>query len=89
MNGYLKNKLVLFGGIGTFIAGLCCFTPLLVWGAVAVGAGAVVGYLDWVLLPLLVLFGAMLLFGLNQAKKNNEAGGCCEGEDHCDVKLAK
>ncbi len=29
---YTDNKLVVFGGIGTAIAALCCFTPLLVWG---------------------------------------------------------
>ncbi len=89
MNQYLKNKLVLFGGVGTLIAGLCCFTPLLVWGVVAVGAGAAVAYLDWVLLPLLFLFGAMLLYGLDQVKKNKVSGACCEGEDHCDVRPSK
>ena len=44
------------GIIGTIIAGICCFTPLLVVLFGAVGLSAAVGYLDLILLPLLAAF---------------------------------
>ena len=44
------------GIIGTVVAAICCFTPLLVILFGAVGLGAAVGYLDVVLLPALVIF---------------------------------
>ncbi len=44
------------GIIGTVVAAICCFTPLLVILFVAVGLGAAVAYLDVVLLPALVIF---------------------------------
>jgi len=40
---------------GTAIVALCCFTPILVVTLSAIGLGAVVGYLDYVLLPALVV----------------------------------
>lgn len=50
-DGLLKT-----GIIGTIIAALCCFTPLLVLLLTAVGLSAIIGYLDLVLLPALVIF---------------------------------
>ncbi|WAS05319.1 mercury resistance system transport protein MerF [Gloeomargaritales cyanobacterium VI4D9] len=40
---------------GTVIVALCCFTPVLAVTLSAIGLGAVVGYLDYVLLPALVV----------------------------------
>lgn len=40
---------------GTVAVALCCFTPILVVTLSAIGLGAVVGYLDYVLLPALVV----------------------------------
>lgn len=45
------------GIIGTFIAALCCFTPLLVIGLGVVGLSAWVSGLDYVLFP--VMFASM------------------------------
>lgn len=82
---YTDNKLVLFGGIATAIAALCCFTPLLVWGVTAIGAAALVSYLDYALWPLLLLFGAMTFMGIQQVQKRWHASGsdddCCEMPD--------
>lgn len=50
-DGLLKT-----GIIGTIIAALCCFTPLLVLLLTAVGLSAMIGYLDLVLLPALAIF---------------------------------
>lgn len=52
------------GIIGTVVAALCCFTPILVILFGAVGLGAVVGYLDIVLLPALALFVGITLVAI-------------------------
>lgn len=44
------------GIVGTVVAALCCFTPVLVILLGTVGLSAWVGYLDYVLLPALVVF---------------------------------
>lgn len=51
-----EKGLLSFGIIGTVIAALCCFTPILVVLFGAVGLSALAGYLDTVLLPALGLF---------------------------------
>ena len=49
-----RNKKLFGVGIaGTVIAALCCFTPVLVILFGVVGLSALVGYLDYVLLPAL------------------------------------
>ncbi|NJO36617.1 MAG: mercury resistance system transport protein MerF [Rhizobiales bacterium] len=58
------NKLLLTGVIGTILAVLCCFTPLLVILLGAVGLSAWVGGLDLVLLPALVIFIAITGYAL-------------------------
>lgn len=40
---------------GTIIVALCCFTPILVTILGVIGLGAVVGYLDYILIPALVV----------------------------------
>ena len=52
------------GIIGTVVAALCCFTPILVILFGAVGLGAAVGYLDIVLLPALALFVGITLVAI-------------------------
>jgi len=57
----MNNKLLKTGAIGTLITLICCFTPLLVWILSAIGLAALVGYLDFVLLPLLAIFIAIVV----------------------------
>lgn len=52
------------GIIGTTIAAICCFTPALVVLLGAIGLSAMVGWLDFVLLPALAIFIAMTGFAL-------------------------
>ena len=52
------------GIIGTVIAALCCFTPVLVILFGVVGLSAVVGYLDYVLLPALMFFVLLTIYAL-------------------------
>ncbi len=61
----MDNKRLLKSGlIGTVVMALCCFTPLLVWLLAAVGMSAVVGMLDYVLLPALGIFLAITIYAL-------------------------
>jgi mercuric ion transport protein len=53
----MKNETLLkVGIIGTIVAALCCFTPILVILFGAVGLSALVGWLDYVLFPALAIF---------------------------------
>ena len=61
----MKNdNLLKIGIVGTVIAALCCFTPVLVILLGAVGLSAVVGYLDMVLLPALGIFILLTIYAL-------------------------
>ena len=52
------------GVIGSVIAALCCFTPVLVITFGVLGLSAVVGYLDYVLLPSLGIFLVIIVVSL-------------------------
>ena len=51
-----SDRLLKYGVVGSVIAAICCFTPLLVVLVVTVGLSAIVGYLDYVLYPALAFF---------------------------------
>lgn len=63
-----NNRLLKIGIVGTIIAALCCFTPLLVILLGALGLSAMVGYLDVVLLPALGIFILITLYALWQRR---------------------
>ncbi len=50
------RSLIKLGIFGTIILALCCFTPVLVVLLSIVGLSALTGYLDYVLLPVLIFF---------------------------------
>ena len=58
------SRLLKIGPTGTIITALCCFTPVLVVLLGALGLSAVVGILDFVLLPLLAVFIAISGYAL-------------------------
>jgi len=58
------RHLVRLGIIGAAIAALCCFTPVLLILAGVVGLSAIVGYLDYVLLPALILFVCLTAYAV-------------------------
>jgi len=61
----VKDRTILTTGIvGTVIAAICCFTPVLVLLLAGVGLSALVGWLDYVLFPALALFLAITAYGL-------------------------
>lgn len=61
MTEQTDRKLIATGIVGTVIAALCCFTPILVVLLGAVGLSAVLGWLDYVLLPAFAFFAALTL----------------------------
>ena len=70
----MKNETLLkVGIIGTIVAALCCFTPILVILLGAVGLSALVGWLDYVLFPALGLFLAITAYALWKKMKARAA----------------
>ena len=68
------TKLLRIGIGGSVIAALCCFTPILVVLLGVIGAAAWVGYLDYVLLPALVIFIGITVYAW---QKRRQAQACC------------
>ena len=60
----MKNRLLTVGIVGTVIAAICCFTPVLVVLFGAIGLSSLVGHLDIVLLPALAVFIGITVFAL-------------------------
>jgi mercuric ion transport protein len=67
------QTLVKTGIIGAVIAAVCCATPLLVILLGAVGLSALTGYLDYVLLPALVLCIGLIGYGLYRQRRSRTA----------------
>ena len=59
-----NNRLLKTGIIGSVIAALCCFTPVLVLLLGVMGLSAALGWLDFVLLPALAIFLAITGYAL-------------------------
>lgn len=69
------RNLIITGAVGTVVAAICCATPILVIGLAAIGFAGVVGWLDWVLIPVLVACVAVIGYGLYRRKC--EVDACC------------
>ena len=61
------------GMIGAVIVALCCFTPVLVLLTGVVGAAAIVGYLDYVLLPALIFFVGLTVYAVRRRQSHERA----------------
>lgn len=59
-----NRTLLKVGLIGTVIAALCCFTPVLVVLFGVAGLSAYVGMLDYVLFPALGIFAVITVYAL-------------------------
>ncbi|MEH6674774.1 MAG: mercury resistance system transport protein MerF [Sulfitobacter sp.] len=59
-----QSRLLKVGLIGTVIVALCCFTPVLVILFGVVGLSAMLGWLDYVLLPALAIFIGITIYAL-------------------------
>jgi mercuric ion transport protein len=56
MSKNADKRLLATGVIGTVVLALCCFTPILMVLLGVVGLSAMLGWLDYVLLPALAFF---------------------------------
>lgn len=61
--------LILTGVVGTVILALCCFTPVLVVLLGVVGLSAMLGWLDYVLLPALGYFIGLTVYAVWQRQQ--------------------
>lgn len=57
------NRLITTGIFGSLIAMICCLTPALVVLLSALGLAALIGYLDFVLLPAMAIFLGLIVYG--------------------------
>ena len=64
-----RAALLKTGIAGAIVSAVCCFTPLLVIVLGAVGLSAALGYLDFVLLPLLALFIGITVYALYKKER--------------------
>jgi mercuric ion transport protein len=62
------RTLVTTGIVGAVVAAVCCATPLLAIVLGAVGLTAWLGKADYVLIPALILFVALIAFGLYRTR---------------------
>lgn len=72
-----NRTLITTGGVGSVIAAICCATPLLVVVFGALGLTAWLAKADYVLIPALVFFLALLGVGLYRRRATVDA--CCDG----------
>lgn len=68
----MRDKLLLTGVIGTVIVALCCFTPVLVILLGVVGLSAFTGFLDYVLIPALVVFVLLTIYALVRRSRSQQ-----------------
>ena len=65
----MRARLLTVGALGTVVTAICGFTPALVVLLSAVGSSAWLGWLDYVLLPLLGLFVLVTVYAVVAKKK--------------------
>ena len=69
MNAQDPKSLFKVGAVGTVVLALCCFTPILVIVLGAVGLAAIIGYLDYVLLPALAAFVGLMVYAVIRRRR--------------------
>lgn len=72
-------KLMRIGIGGSAVTAVCCFTPLLAASLAAFGAAAWVGYLDYVLFPMLATFLGITAYAW-QKRRQAQACRTLDGE---------
>ena len=74
----MDNRSLLKTGItGSAIVAVCCATPVLVIALGVVGLSAWVGWLDYVLIPALVIFIGITIYAWRRRRAD---AACCEVE---------
>jgi mercuric ion transport protein len=70
-----NDKLLKTGLIGTCVAAVCCFTPALVVLVGAIGLSAIIGWLDFVLIPAFFMFLALTGYALYRRNRDWQGSG--------------
>ena len=65
------RRLLTTGIIGAVIVALCCFTPVLAVLFGILGLSAVLGWLDYVLLPALAFFIGLTIYAVWRRQRNS------------------
>ena len=82
----MDNRMLLRIGItGSVVAALCCATPILVILLSVLGLSAWVGWLDYVVIPALVVFIGITIYAL----RSREEAACCPAPDQLQAKNGK
>ncbi len=63
------KNLLRTGIVGSAIVALCCVTPILVVAVTALGLAAIVGWLDFVLIPMLAGFLGLTGYALYRRRQ--------------------
>ena len=72
-----KDSTLLKLGIGgTIVAALCCFTPILLMLLGIAGLGVLTGYLDYVLMPALVIFIGITIYAVRKRRQESQKRQC-------------
>lgn len=64
------HRLLVTGIVGTLIAALCCFTPVLTVLLGLVGLSALLGWLDIILFPALAFFIGLTVYAVWRQQRN-------------------
>jgi len=64
-----RDRLLLTGIVGFVLSMLCCVTPVLVVLLAAIGISGSMGWLDYVLLPAMAIFAALIVYAVIDNKR--------------------
>jgi mercuric ion transport protein len=68
-----KNRLFITGIVGTVLTLLCCVTPILIILFGVAGIGVLTGYIDYLLIPALIVFAAIAYYAYDKSSKEKES----------------
>lgn len=66
----MQDRALLKAGLtGSIVTAICCFTPTLAWLLAVSGLSAWLGWLDYVLFPLLIFFLGLTAYAVLRARR--------------------
>ncbi len=65
-----NRKLMATGIVGFVVTALCCVTPILAVLLGAVGLSAMLGYLDYVLIPAMIMFLGIVAYAAYRRRRS-------------------
>jgi hypothetical protein len=71
------KTLIKVGVVGSVVAALCCFTPVLFLLLGALGLSALAGYLDYVLVPALLAFIGLTIYAVWRKRRVDACREAC------------